>query len=255
MKVCKRCGAEKPLSEFNKNKSLKDGLFNTCKACERARREKYRRHKGETAFRKYTPDDDAIIVNEYPHCHTQLIAEKLGRTFQSVATRASRLGVKKTEDYMKTAMDNFMVGQQKTRYKKGHVPWSAGRKIGTKGRSGETQFKKGYSPHNYLPVGSIRKTSDGYWQKKMTDTGYPPNDWVMVSHLIWQELNGPLPDGYVIKYMDDNKDNLNPGNLQAMSREDCARLIMSRIDPGIKKVNQLLGAIQRQLNKREKNGK
>jgi hypothetical protein len=33
MKKCTKCGIEKPLSEFNKNKSRKDGLGSHCKAC------------------------------------------------------------------------------------------------------------------------------------------------------------------------------------------------------------------------------
>lgn len=32
-KKCSRCGVEKPLSEFHKNRSSKDGLQNYCKQC------------------------------------------------------------------------------------------------------------------------------------------------------------------------------------------------------------------------------
>lgn len=32
-KICKKCGIEKPLSEFTKNKNMKDGRLNTCKEC------------------------------------------------------------------------------------------------------------------------------------------------------------------------------------------------------------------------------
>jgi hypothetical protein len=34
-KVCRKCGVEKPIEEFNKNKNHKDGLANQCKECAR----------------------------------------------------------------------------------------------------------------------------------------------------------------------------------------------------------------------------
>lgn len=33
MKICKKCGTEKPLSEFYKRKSTLDGYRNQCKKC------------------------------------------------------------------------------------------------------------------------------------------------------------------------------------------------------------------------------
>ena len=33
MKTCSKCGVEKPLTEFSKNRSRKDGLFHYCKPC------------------------------------------------------------------------------------------------------------------------------------------------------------------------------------------------------------------------------
>lgn len=38
-KKCKACGKELPLSEFGKNKSIKDGHDNKCKSCRRKLRE------------------------------------------------------------------------------------------------------------------------------------------------------------------------------------------------------------------------
>jgi len=35
MKICSKCKAEKPLTEFSKHKSAKDGLCSTCKSCAR----------------------------------------------------------------------------------------------------------------------------------------------------------------------------------------------------------------------------
>ena len=41
-RVCKRCGASKPLTEFYPNKTAADGVGNVCRACKRARDARYR---------------------------------------------------------------------------------------------------------------------------------------------------------------------------------------------------------------------
>lgn len=42
MKVCKKCGKNKPLKDFYKNTSLKDGYENSCKVCRRNQRKKFK---------------------------------------------------------------------------------------------------------------------------------------------------------------------------------------------------------------------
>jgi hypothetical protein len=42
-KVCKGCGVEKSLAEFYKQTGMADGYLNKCRACVRARTQKYRR--------------------------------------------------------------------------------------------------------------------------------------------------------------------------------------------------------------------
>ncbi len=64
MKICKDCGAEKPLSEFYKNHRMADGYLNKCKSCVRKKvsshREKniekiraYDRARGNRQDKKY----------------------------------------------------------------------------------------------------------------------------------------------------------------------------------------------------------
>jgi hypothetical protein len=45
-KTCSACRAEKPVSEFNRNKKAKDGLNNQCGPCSRESRRKYRQKLG-----------------------------------------------------------------------------------------------------------------------------------------------------------------------------------------------------------------
>jgi transposase-like protein len=41
MKTCTRCGIEKPIEEFYKNKNYKDGNSYECKSCNSERSKKY----------------------------------------------------------------------------------------------------------------------------------------------------------------------------------------------------------------------
>ena len=47
MKVCKKCGKEKPLSQFRKFKQMKDGNRNECKSCEKEYKKEYRENNKE----------------------------------------------------------------------------------------------------------------------------------------------------------------------------------------------------------------
>jgi len=62
-----------------------------------------------------------------------------------------------------------------------------------------TQFKKGdrlgAAQHNYVPIGSLRVSKDGYLERKVTDDpSFVPNRrWVSVHRLVWEAAHGPVP--------------------------------------------------------------
>ncbi len=57
----------------------------------------------------------------------------------------------------------------------------------------ETMFKKGQVGTRFMPIGSERINADGYLDRKVSATGYPPRDWVAVHRLLWIEHHGPIP--------------------------------------------------------------
>lgn len=71
MKLCTKCNEKKDVSQFNKNRSRKDGLQSKCRDCDRGRAKKYfhqnkvklmtniSRHKRERVIR------DKVFINEY----------------------------------------------------------------------------------------------------------------------------------------------------------------------------------------------
>ena len=96
------------------------------------------------------------------------------------------------------------------RFEPGHVPANKGTHPPTRGRMAETQFKAGHTPHNKLPIGSIIQKSDGYmWQK----LGEGARDWKQKHLLVWEEANGPIPEGYMITFKDGDHTNYNLDNL------------------------------------------
>jgi hypothetical protein len=46
-KVCTNCGVEKPISEFYKNKNIRDGFTCWCKKCDSDSHKKYRKNNKE----------------------------------------------------------------------------------------------------------------------------------------------------------------------------------------------------------------
>ncbi|MDE3023145.1 MAG: HNH endonuclease [Pseudomonadota bacterium] len=170
--------------------------------------------------------------------------------------KATALGLKKTREYLDSPDacrlrrgDNVGVA---TRYKKGNVPANKGTKrpgysIG-RGRMAETTFKKGEKTSTWLPIGSTR-LMDGYQQRKMTDTGYPPKDWVGVHILLWQELHGPIPAGHVVVFKDGNKEHIEFDNLELLCRADLMRRnSIQNLPKPLKEVIQLNGALKRKIN-------
>ncbi|WP_428909432.1 HNH endonuclease signature motif containing protein [Niallia sp. Krafla_26] len=104
-------------------------------------------------------------------------------------------------------------------FKKGRVPWNAGMKgLQTGGK--ETQFKKGHIPSNYRPVGSERITRDGYTEVKVAD----PNKWRLKHQIIWEQMNGPIPEGHTVIFGDRNRQNFDADNLILVSRKQLVTL-------------------------------
>ncbi|MEG7227362.1 HNH endonuclease signature motif containing protein, partial [Pseudomonas aeruginosa] len=98
-----------------------------------------------------------------------------------------------------------------------------------------TRFKKGQKPHTWLPVGSTRISADGYLQRKISDTGYPPRDWKGIHILLWEEHFGPIPTGHCVCFKDNNKQNVVIDNLELITRaERMRRNSIHRYPPELK---------------------
>lgn len=108
------------------------------------------------------------------------------------------------------------------KFEKGHTSHNKGKKgIYYEGVE-RTWFKKGHVPINHKKVGSIRKDVDGYLLKKVAE----PRTWKFLHRLVWEECNGPIPKGYVVTFLDGNKENVDISNLELISQNE--NLILMR---------------------------
>lgn len=112
-----------------------------------------------------------------------------------------------------------------TTFKKKHVPANKGKKMSLEqyAKCKGTMFKKGHSPQNYRPVGSVRINADGYIEIKVKD----PGKWKLKHRVIWEQHNGKIPKGMIVIFKDNNPLNCTLDNLLLISKDE--NLKMNRI--------------------------
>ena len=111
-------------------------------------------------------------------------------------------------------------------FKTGKKPWNIGTKGVMKPNSGN--FKKGSIPPNLRPIGSERICKkDGFVLIKIREenpyTGHDTRFKHKHVH-IYEQHHGPVPDGFVVAFIDGDKLNCEPDNLMLISRAELLRL-------------------------------
>ena len=148
--------------------------------------------------------------------------------------------------------NNGVISGIDCRFKKGNIPWCTGMKgldIGGK----ETRFKKGHKPWNHTKVGTLRLNPQGYIDIKIGN----PKKWKSVHSLFWEELHGPIPDGHIVIFADNDKYNFEPDNLILVSRSELATLNKKKLihknaeitktGVNLAKIYQKINELQRKL--------
>ena len=213
-------------------------------------------------MRKIWTDAETAVLRElYPYMRSHDIAERLGCTGEQVLDKASRIGVRKSREAIARmaceAMANPDHPGRSTQFQKGIEPWNKGTHYQAGGRSAETQFKAGSRNGRasilWMPIGSERVRSDGYLERKLTDTGVTRRDFVCIHHIVWREAGREIPPGHVLIFKDGNKRNIVLDNLELINRSDLMRRnSVHNYGPEVARLHQLQGAITRQINKRIK---
>ncbi|WP_082706885.1 HNH endonuclease signature motif containing protein [Pseudomonas sp. EpS/L25] len=211
--------------------------------------ERLRRRSTTPQRRPWTHAEEEMLRRRYPSEVARVLADELGRAVYRIHAKAKRLGLSKSEDFLESKECHRLDGSQglSCRFAKGHQPWNKGLKgVATGGHA--TRFKPGHKPQNWLPIGSLRLSQEGYLQRKVTDTGYPPRDWIGVHILLWVEAYGPVPAGHCLSFRDGNKRHITLDNLELVSRaERMRRNTIHRYPPELKDAIRTLGRLKRAI--------
>lgn len=146
-------------------------------------------------------------------------------------------------------------------FEPGHVPANKGKKGYSPPGCEKGWFERGQTPHNTKPIGHERITREGYTEVKIREKD--PEDpsrknFVLKHRLIWEQLHGPIPKGYIVAFRDGNKQNFDPDNLALISRKQNAVFNHSHLrpaDPDLFDSSALLVDLISAMNKKRKGQK
>lgn len=213
--------------------------------------------------RFWTPPEVRTLRKLYPHMKTRDVARILGCRESRINNKALALGLKKSAAYLASdasgRLTKLSAAGLNYRFKPGLTPWNKGVEWIAGGRSAETQFKAGSMPHNTLPLGSYRmEPGTGTLQQKVSNArGSASKRWRGVHELVWVAAHGPLPRGHLVVFKPGMRttklEEITLDRVECITRaENMRRNSYHRYPQPIPKLIQLRGALQRQINRRER---
>jgi len=211
---------------------------------------------------KWSPEEIALLRELFADVHSEDVALLIGRSLSSVRNTACKLGLHKSEEYLKSdtcgrAHSLQNEAMRAAQFKPGHRTWNAGFKGWNPAGSEKGHFKPGSKPATRRPIGSERIDKDGCLMRKVSETGQKRKDWQTVHSLVWAQQVGAIPPGYIVVFKAGKKTSIlseiKPENLECLSRAELMhRNSYQRYPPEIAKAIQLRGALNRQINKHTK---
>lgn len=170
---------------------------------------------------KYWTDEMLDFVRENaPEMPFKTLAEEIKIKFNRPDMTANKIKNCVANNHIKTGRTGYFI--------KGHVPTNKGQKMSEeiKQKIAHTWFQKGNRPHNEHPVGTQIFSHDGYLMQKVSDDLHIPKKqrWKPVHHIVWEQVNGPVPPGHIVIFLDGNRQNFSIDNLKLISRKTNAGL-------------------------------
>jgi hypothetical protein len=204
----------------------------------------------------WNEEEERLLAQLYPDLPTWQVAQRLKRTESQIYNKVNGMGLCKSDAFKNSpSSGRLRPGDSRgaaTRFKKGHITWNKGKSYRAGGRSAETQFKPGYNAPNKAPIGAHR-IADGYLQRKISDTGYPPRDWRGVHILLWEVCHGrPLPKGHALIFRDGDRSNIRISNLELLTRGELMRRnSIHRYPPELKHTIRVVAKLKRKIREVE----
>lgn len=218
------------------------------------------------ARRFWTEAEDELLRQAYAKTKTADLAQALNRPVGPVHRRASELGLRKDRDLIGDMAREALLdpdhGGRAHFFKSGLTPWNKGTHFAAGGRSVETRFKPGRpacEARNYVPIGTLRLSKDGYLERKVTDDPslVSVRRWKGVHRLVWEETHGPVLEGHAVAFKPGRK-TADPAliTLDALELVTRAELMLRntvhRLPKELVELVQLRGALIKQINRKTK---
>lgn len=178
--------------------------------------------KPKGTLRLWTQEQADFIAEAYTRMTLDQVLVALNERFGTSFTFTQLRAFTRNHGVLSGRTGRFHKGQPRT-------PGS-----GAKGPN-RTSFKKGCmsgaAQHNYVEIGSLRFSKDGYLERKVTDDQslVPARRWVGVHRLNWEAAHGPIPEGHCVCFIDGNPLNAELSNLVLLSRRELVWLNKTRL--------------------------
>lgn len=167
-----------------------------------------------------TPEQDEIIKEKYLEIPVKRLAKILSLGEGVVFRRIKKLGLFIPEDL---AQQRKLDSQRK----KGDTPLNKGKKMSKEQyeKCKSTKFKKGQKSKNECKDGdiTIRSGSKKRGAVKHKYIRISKGVWKELQIFNWENINGPVPKGYILACLDGDTLNCDPTNWKLMSKADNAR--------------------------------
>lgn len=220
------------MAAFMKNHKIRNG----CRNKPASHTERYPRNVREYIQENY--------VGIGPKKMAQILNEKFGTNYEHKHIKAY---------YANHKLDSGLNGSED------RIPWLKGKKGYRMPGCEKNFYRKGNVPHNTVPIGTIRKCADGHLWKKVSDVRYADRaNWRQLHYIVWEEANGPIPEGKKIAFLDGNPENCVLENLVLTDAAEIAvanKLQLRFDDPELTKAGLMVAkvtiAATKRLNKNQ----
>ncbi|AMG51484.1 HNH endonuclease [Enterococcus gallinarum] len=159
--------------------------------------------------RLFSAEQESFVRNNAEGKSNKELVELINHTFDLQLTIAQIKGWKA----------NHKVSSGLTGYfEKGHVPINKGTRGMFNVGGNKTSFKKGQPARNHKTVGTERIDRDGYVIVKVQENGPWHERWRLKHKVEWEKVHGKIPPGYVLIFLDGNKQNITMENLKLVTQ-------------------------------------
>jgi hypothetical protein len=192
----------------------------------------------------WTAEQDQYMRDHYTETPNRDIGKAIKRSPAAVQSRAWFLKLVKSEFFFNSL--------HPTRYRKGHISDRKGKPMSTEQyeKCFPTMIKKGSTPPNKMPVGTIRKnyTHRGnyiYLLIKIAE----PDKWASLHRHQWEQEHGPIPEKMNIVFKDGNTLNCEVANLELITNQEkmARNTIHNQYPRELIKTIQALGVLKRKI--------